>query len=91
MNNIEARINHLNEWLEYLKSKNYDDLTPTQQKDLIVLEDVIKDLRALETLVINSAIVIEGDNRYFKTSIKEYDYLRRPVDDFDRVKYLIEK
>ena len=60
---IEERIKYLSEWVEYLKSKNSDELEPTQKQDLIILEETIKDLKAFETIIINSAIII-------------YDYLR---------------
>lgn len=88
---IEEKIKYLKEWAEYLKSKNPDDLEPTQKQDLVILEETIKDLEALETIAIHSAIVIDDDNKYFITRIKEYDYLRRPILDFDKVKYLAEK
>ena len=44
---IEERIKYLSEWVEYLKSKNSDDLEPTQKQDLIILEETIKDLEVL--------------------------------------------
>ena len=44
---IEERIKYLSEWVEYLKSKNSDELGPTQKQDLIILEETIKDLEVL--------------------------------------------
>ena len=46
--------------------------------------------QVLEILKENGAIVIEGDNRYILIRIKEYDYLRRPIDDFDKVRNIFE-
>lgn len=54
------------------------------------LKVIEKDLDILEILKENGAIVIEGDNRYILIRIKEYDYLRRPIDDFDKVRNIFE-
>lgn len=61
----------------------------TQRHKIIC--DLIKDLDILETLKENGNIVIEGDNRFILIKIREYNYLRKPIDDFDKVKNIFEK
>lgn len=56
-----------------------------------VICDLIKDLDILETLKENGNIVIEGDNRFILIKIREYNYLHKPIDDFDKVKNIFEK
>ena len=54
-------------------------------------EVIKKDLEALEVIKDNCGLVYEDGNTYFKVNIREYDYLRRPIEDFDKVKYLAER
>lgn len=85
---IEERIKYFKEWIDFIKSKDVDELSDYNKKDLLVLEETIKDLEALETIQENCGLVYEDGNTYFKVNIREYDYLRRPIFDFDKVKYL---
>lgn len=88
---IEERINYFKEWIDYIKSCNEEELSDYNKKDLSVLEETVKDLEALESIKDCCGLVYEDGNTYFKVSIREYDYLRRPIDDFDKVKYLAER
>lgn len=70
-------------------SKEYRDELFDKYKDKF--EVIKKDLEALETIKENCGLVYEDGNTYFKVNIKEYDYLRRPIEDFDKVKHLAER
>ena len=55
---ISERIKHFKDWVNYIKSKNENDLTKQNKQDLIALEETIKDLELLETLVDKVAKII---------------------------------
>lgn len=86
---IANQLKELEATRDYLKSNGKD--VKAIDEAIENYKQVLKDLEILEALKDNSNIVIDGDDRYFMTRIKEYDYLRRPIDDFDKVKKLIEK
>ena len=88
----EEKLNYITNLLFNKLENTNIDLTEEEADNIVNYnKDLRKDLEALETIKENCGLVYEDGNTYFKVNIKEYDYLRRPIEDFDKVKHLAER